>query len=298
MYIDIHAHIGYGKIYPQAYMAGMLGGLKNADASKVNSLVNLLLQDKSCSNFLKQMDQAGIDKAVLLIIDGGIGLGEAALTLEEIFTLHHQVLQAHPDRFIVFGGVDPRRGPAGFELFSKGIHEYGFRGMKLYPPMGYAIDDERLLPYFDLCGRHKLPVLIHSGPSLPVLHNDFAQPERYIKTLTQHEHINFVLAHLGYRLHDPVVQTLAGMSNVFLDITGFQTLDHTDQQVKQMLQQIFNPAVSGKILYGSDWPLFNVMKPIKNHIDILAATHAESGFSNQSFNQIMYQNAQSILATF
>jgi len=295
MYIDIHAHIGYSKLYPAAYMAGMLGNTGNAGAGKINSIIDGLLKDRDCTAYLKQMDKAGIEKAVLLIIDGGPGMGEAAMSIDEIFDLHGKVLQAHPDRFIVFGGIDPRRGVTGFDLFRKGILEYGFRGMKLYPPMGYAADDERLMPYYELCSSYRLPVLLHTGASLPQLYNSFAEPARYRDVIARYGDINFILAHMGFRLHDPVVRELVNMPNVFLDITGFQLLDYNDSACCSMLQRIFHEDVCGKILYGSDWPLFNMLKPLQAHIDLLKKLHREGGFPAASFEKIMHGNAVELL---
>ena len=70
-------------------------------------LLNGFLNDKDCKRMIQQMDNAGIDKSVLLIIDGGLGMGEAALSIEEIYELYFNVLKLYPERLLVFAGMDP-----------------------------------------------------------------------------------------------------------------------------------------------------------------------------------------------
>lgn len=297
MYIDIHSHIGYSKIYPDAYTAGMLDGFSQFPPEKIRKLIAGFLRDKDCSEFVKQMDAAGIEKSVLLILDGGLGLSEPELSLDEIFRLHHDVLKAYPDRFIVFGGVDPRRGQAGFELFKKGILDYGFRGLKLYPPMGFSLSDERLIPYFDLCQQHKLPVLIHTGPSLSTLQNEFAEPATYFEVIEKYSGIDFILAHMGFRLEDPVIRKMLALKNVSLDITGFQTMPG-EENIIEMLKPIFKEDVNEKILFGTDWPLFNLVRPIHYHIKLIrsAFEQVKGTVPADAFDKLMYKNAARILS--
>jgi predicted TIM-barrel fold metal-dependent hydrolase len=292
MNIDIHTHIGFSQIYPFRYMAGMMGPLTKVDENKMKVILDVLLADKSCENMLRQMDAADTEKAVLLIIDGGIGLGEAQMSLAEIYELHYKVLRSHNDRFIVFGGVDPRRGAVGLELFKRGVFEYGFRGLKLYPPMGYSVDDENLAPYYEICSQHGLPVLIHTGPSLSILDNERAEPIRYVTTLQKYPRINFILAHMGYELDNEIVQKLLRLDNVYLDISGFQL------QSAETLMKIFQKDYNERILYGSDWPLFNTLKPLKSHIEVLKNIYNEMSHvgTENGFENLMFKNALKVLS--
>lgn len=289
-YIDIHAHVGISQLYPIQYLTGMLDNLQGANISQIENLARILLRDTNCEKFLRQMDMANIEKAVLLIIDGGIGLGEPEYSIEEIYNVHYKILKAHPDRFIVFAGIDPRRGEDGLAIFKKGIFDMGFKGLKLYPPMGFSISDEKMIPYFDICRQASIPVLIHTGPSLPTLKNEFADPAGYISTLEKYEDIQFILAHMGYQLTNPAVASLLKLKNVFLDITGFQKLDFSQPANMDKLKMIFEDNVNDKVLFGTDWPLFNFTKPITDHINILKQISSE-----KSFNKIMFENAYKLL---
>lgn len=294
MIIDIHSHIAFNQIYPSQYLKGMVKDLlADVNETKLDSYLSFFLQDKFCDRQLKQMDNAGIDKSLLLIIDGGIGMNEPLLPLDVIHQLHHIVLQNHPERFIVFAGIDPRRGDYGLELFKKSILDYGFSGLKLYPPMGYRMNDPRLYYYYQICSEKKLCVLIHTGPSLSELRNDFGNPLDILEVAKTFKDVNFILAHAGCRLFDPAVQAVLDLPNVYLDIAGFQSVDTGDNLNNMMeLDKIFSKDFNKKILFGTDWPLFHTLTSLSANVEMierlfeLAPDKTSDGLEN-----VLYKNA-------
>jgi predicted TIM-barrel fold metal-dependent hydrolase len=139
--IDVHNHLGGGK---------------------------QVLTPERVASYLTEMDAAGVRTVVNL--DGGWGerLRETIAALD----------QAHPDRFLTFAlldfnGIDEEgwtqreeeRLAASFQAGAKGlkIHKtlglgYRYRDGRLMP-----VDDPKLAPLFDLCGRHRRPVMIHTA---------------------------------------------------------------------------------------------------------------------------------------
>jgi uncharacterized protein len=77
------------------------------------------------------------------------------------------VLKTNYPQIIPFIHIDPRR--EGFmELLKKSVEEWGFKGVKIYPPLGIFPYDERLYPVYEYCENHKLPVISHCSPYNPV----------------------------------------------------------------------------------------------------------------------------------
>jgi predicted TIM-barrel fold metal-dependent hydrolase len=66
---------------------------------------------------------------------------------------------AHPDQVIPFAAVDPRR-PDAVDILREAFDAFGFRGLKLYPRLGYPPDHPVLM-------RHVYPMLVARG--LPVM---------------------------------------------------------------------------------------------------------------------------------
>jgi len=298
MIIDIHSHLAYHAIYPDGFILDMFIGMNEKEKNKLKRILPLFLKDKDGSAFLRQMDDAGIEKTVLLIIDAGIGMREAALSIDEIYELHYSILKKNPDRFIVFGGIDLRRGQQGLELFKKGIFDYGFKGLKLYPPLGYAMDDESLFPFYEICNENNLPVLLHTGPSLFYLKNELANPLSIVGIAKKYPNINFILAHAGHNLTPQVHELVVNTKNIYVDIAAFQSkyfnINYEDSS--SPILQIFKGELNKKVLFGTDWPLFNLLYPVTKGIEKLKLiAESDNSISNNAIDNIFYKNALSII---
>ena len=293
MIIDIHTHIAYSKLYPDTYLTGMLSDFAAVDQKKLSALLTIALRDKFCERQLSEMDDAGIEKSVLLIIDGELGMGRPSMSIEDIYLLHYEVLLKFPNRFVVFAGVDPRRGDKGLILFRRSIEEYGFKGIKLYPPMGFSPSDKRLYEYYMICEEKGLTALIHTGPSLKGLNNEMAEPKYIYQVALDFPNVNFILAHAGYRLSNPSLESLIDLPNIYVDIAGFQAVSKGDEILRMKeLELIFTEKYNKKVLFGSDWPLFNVISPLKNHVELLTDLFFQSkDLTQDSLQNIFYNNA-------
>jgi len=264
---------------------------------KLEKLIAVLLKDKDGSYFLKQMDKAQVEKAVLLIIDGGIGLGEADMSIEEIYEVHYRVLKQWPDRYIIFGGIDPRRGEKGFDLFRKGVEHFGFRGLKLYPPMGYSMDHDGLLPIYDYCDQNRLPVLLHTGPSQAGLLNELADPLLIRPVAEKFKNINFILAHAGFNLTNDVIDLVESFDNIFLDLAGFRArYKSVNEEMINNFKPLFLGKLNTRVLFGNDWPLFNLITPVVKNVEMLQELgDIIAGKNSSALKNILFNNAQAVL---
>jgi predicted TIM-barrel fold metal-dependent hydrolase len=67
------------------------------------------------------------------------------------------------DFILPFIAIDPRRKNL-LEIVRRYVEEYGFRGLKLYPPMGYYPDDPALHPVYAYAQENGLPLIAHCSP--------------------------------------------------------------------------------------------------------------------------------------
>lgn len=258
MIIDIHSHLAYNKIFPAAFLAEVaesLGGKEEAQRQLISQLVYNSLNDSDGSRFIKKMDEAGIDKSVLLIADFGFALGEPALCLEDIFLLHKRVLEAYPERLMVFGGVDPRRGKAGADLFERSVREYNFSGLKLYPPCGFELDHPGLYPLYEICDQLNLPVLTHTGPSQRSMRTEQDYPKSILKVSREFRNVKFILAHAGARDCETTIDVTKKRSNVYFDISTFQVYFKDKGELDRQFRRFFDHSPE-QIIFGTDWPMF------------------------------------------
>ncbi len=140
--------------------------------------------------------------------------------LEELWQMKKAYPQMHP-----FIHIDPRREGV-LDLLRKCVEEWDFKGVKLYPPLGYFPYDKRLYPIYEYCENNSLPIIAHCSPYNPVhfkgskkelykllsksdspintkgkskkkLCSNFTNPYNYRKVLTDFKELNICLAHFG-----------------------------------------------------------------------------------------------------
>ena len=291
MIIDFHAHLAYHKIYPEKFLAS-LSDLKKigSDNAKQLSLLKLFLRDDLGKKLIKQMDEAGISKSVLLIVDDNEYLGKSAETIIEKYERHSKVLKEYPTRFYVFAGYHPLR-KGGFELLKKGIEKYGFHGIKLYPPFNFRVDTDIMKPCYEYANEKGLVILSHTGFSVDGLLNEYADPKYFLNVVDYYPNAKFVLAHAGYKLNNAIVQELIQRDNVYADIAGFQTASKDD------LSFIFNKGFNHKILFGTDFPINNMMKPLSHLVSLIENLYRELNIGNKVLlENILYNNAYNLLS--
>ena len=93
-----------------------------------------------------------------------------SIQLKELSELNKIYPEAIP-----FIGLDPRR-PELNDLFDKYVVNGSFKGVKLYPSLGYFPYDKILYPYYKYCEENNIPILAHCSPANPV-HNKSSKKE-------------------------------------------------------------------------------------------------------------------------
>lgn len=300
--IDAHCHISSTHFIPRAFFEGLCSNIQaKLAATGVKRTVAALLegylagsQDHEGDGLIVEMDQAGIAAAVLLLPDFTFVM-ETDLSIAEMFAMHHRILQRHPGRFFVFAGADPRWGRDGIELFERGVTEYGFSGLKLYPPCGYSPSDPTLYPYYEICRQHRLPVLLHIGPTSPTLDFRWSQPWLIDQAARDFPDVNFILAHGAVHFVDDCAALCAYRPNVYLDISAFMGSMHPGGW-KVALAELFRKNINHKILFGTDWPVFrNSGGHIKVMQSFLAADGPLSNVSTVQRKWLMSKNIRRLL---
>ncbi|WP_297425313.1 amidohydrolase family protein [Clostridium sp.] len=300
MIIDMHGHIAYHKLYPSEFLACLVKNIQLPNVGKLDTKIknmfieNILknsLNDMDCEKLIEQMNDAGIGKSVILILDLGYELGEAEMSIEQIHEFHYKILKANPDKFIIFSGIDPRRGKSGLDIFEKSIKEYRFSGLKLYPPCGYKLDDSILYPYYEICNQNKLPILIHTGNSFEILRNESIDIEAIRKISKIYSEAKFILAHAGVKEQETGIMLAKERENVYLDISSFQTEVDDENKLNNKLNILFNN-IPNKILFGTDWPMFSFSGSQKKWVDYLTNNKITTDLN---LEKLFYKNAKEVL---
>jgi predicted TIM-barrel fold metal-dependent hydrolase len=258
--IDIHCHVASEMCFPPSFRNGVVDNMVVALQSrgipvtteKVARMHDATLQDPLCDQLVAEMDEAKIAEAVLLVPDFTVALKDSTHTIEEVIDHHKVVTERHPGRFRVLVGVDPRWGADGVALFERAIVEYGFDGMKLYPPCGYRLSDKLLYPFYEICAQYSLPVLTHIGATSPALDFEVALPIYVDKPAKDFPGVDFILAHGSVNYPDECAMLCNNRPNIYLDVSGYEAGGVYG------LNTLFRRGINHKVLFGTDWPIFRM----------------------------------------
>jgi predicted TIM-barrel fold metal-dependent hydrolase len=140
----------------------------------------------SAADLLRQMDAAGVDRAVIAPQDREIAI--------ENHAGNARMLAAAADsggRFIPACSVNPWRGDEVHQLLSE-AHAGGAKLLVLAPMLqGFIPTDELADPLLRCAGELGLPVYIHTGP------HSSGGPTQVVLVAERHPDTNFILGHGG-----------------------------------------------------------------------------------------------------
>jgi predicted TIM-barrel fold metal-dependent hydrolase len=218
MIVDVHAHVGETKF---------LGGALTAE------------------RVLQIMDEAGVDKAVLIpALSTGRPL-PAEKVAEEV--------KKAPDRFVGFAAVNPKDKDAVTKL-EEAVVKYGAKGLKIHPTFqALPADDEVwVYPLVEKAQELKIPVMFHSGEP------PFATPWQIGLVAMDFPKVTIIMAHMGLDslcYTDAAIKMAKRASNLILETTGVVY----DMPIAKACQ-----AIGGdRIVFGSDAPINNPLHEIK-----------------------------------
>lgn len=279
--IDAHCHAPSTRFLPRSLIEASVrnvtaplaaAGLPHRESAILDSFL-ARLQDHQCDEFVAEMDAAGVDQAVLLLPDFTFALKDLEIDIAEMIRQHADILERHPGRFFYLCGVDPRWGREGVDLFERAVTRQGCSGLKLYPPCGYSPSDRSLYPYYEICRQHRLPVLLHTGPTAPLLTFAWSDPALIDEAAREFSDVAFILAHGGVNNVEAACLMAAYRPNVYVDFSGYPaSID--SHGVAGGLRQLFNRRLNHKIIFGTDWPIFKLQGPYE---DLVATVTADDG---------------------
>jgi len=241
MFLDIHTHAYHPKI-SQKVLAQLEGhyGIPPVGTGEIDDL-------------LRRAQNAGLDKVV---VHG------AATAPAQVIPANNWAISLQRDNpgVYAFGTLHP--GYEDFESELDRLEAAGIKGIKLHADFqGFRLDDPRLGPIFEaVSGR--FTVMFHVGDRPPPDENPSC-PIKLAAILRDFPKLSAIAAHMGGYLHWKwALEHLAG-KDVYLDTSS--TLAFIDQET---LFAIFDRHPRERILFGSDYPLFD---PAEERVNLQSA---------------------------
>jgi predicted TIM-barrel fold metal-dependent hydrolase len=200
--------------------------------------------------FLEHLDQAGIDRAVLINYVAPDVIGFTA----EVNPWIVNYCKASPARLLPCGSLHPRHSQ-DVERDMDELVRLGIRLIKIHPPHqllypnAYLNGVRELEVIYRRAEAEGIPVMFHTGTSIfPGARNKFGDPIYVDDVAVDFPKLKILLAHGGRPLWMQTAFFLVRRHpNVYLDISGIPP---------KMLLKYFPrlEEIAGKTLFGTDWP--------------------------------------------
>jgi uncharacterized protein len=213
------------------------------------------LYDTDGEKHLARMDEAGIEKAVVFVMDFGLLTGEPNIPIEQQNEAVFASAQRYPDRIIPFVNIDPRRGGAiGF--VKRAIEEWGAKGLKLHPGAGFNPEEKETLKLIASIADYGLPVIVHTGHSIAPTSSRYCDPIYLDNMLLKFPEINFIAAHVTNGYQEQLLSFGRQRPNLFTDISQTQDIAATDfPRFARIMRQAVDSLGPERVLFGTDAPL-------------------------------------------
>ncbi|HDP79384.1 MAG TPA: amidohydrolase [Spirochaetes bacterium] len=204
---------------------------------------------------LKDMDEAGVDKSVIVAVD--------AETIHNYLVSNDLVasfVARYPDRFIGFASVDPHKGEAGVKELRRAVKELGMKGLKLLPHLvDLYPNDPKNYPLYETAREFGIPVLFHTGTQF---HSGtrikYCQPLYLDDVAVDFPELKIIIAHFGFPWFHEAIAVTQRNPNVYFNIAGW-----APKHIHLDVIRFMKGPLKTKALFGSDYPLVPRVRILK-----------------------------------
>lgn len=242
MITDCHVHIQPVEMFN----AGALAAMKKKRAN-FEQIVEFA---RSPKKFLAHLDQAGVDRAVLINYVAPEVIGFTS----EVNSFVAEYCKAAPGRLIPCGSVHPRHSTNVLRDVEE-IVRLGIKLIKIHPPHQLLYPNDYLSGVKELeiiyraAEANGIPVMFHTGTSIfPGARNKYGDPIYVDDVAVDFPKLKILLAHGGRPLWMHTAFFLVRRHpNVYLDTSGIPP--------KALLKYFPRlEEIAHKSLFGTDWP--------------------------------------------
>ncbi|MDY7010693.1 MAG: amidohydrolase family protein [Planctomycetota bacterium] len=177
----------------------------------------------------------------------------------------------HSARTVGIAGVDP----SDQDVMERLGNIYGrpeFAGITISPAaQGFHPADTRAYKVYAFCAEQSIPVFVEGRADLaPQAVLEFARPHLFDEIARAFPSLTIVIAGMGSPWTEETVALLAKQPRVYADIAA---LLRSPWQAYQALLAAHHSGVSGKLLFGSDFPFSTAAEAIERMYRINEITH-------------------------
>lgn len=224
-------------------------------------------------------------------------------------------LPEYKDILIPFAHIDPRRSDP-FNRLQSLVEEHNFRGVKIYPCLGYGPNHEVLMrDIYPYMVKKNIPLLAHCSPG-PINSRDisreqahaYAEPQNYKIVMKTFPDLRICLGHFGgagewkkhiseprdqqiptwlKKIYDLIIS--GNYPNLYADISF--TIFNFQENVPLLKILLEDKAILRRVLFGSDF----YMSESRKYSEKRLSTDLRSELGEDKFWQIAHENPMTYL---
>ena len=257
--IDAHCHIYPDKI------------AEKASESTGNFYGIQMCLDGKISTLLEHGQNAGIDHFIVQSV---------ATTPKQVSSINNFIANAVAEsggKFTGLGTLHP--DSEDIEGDMEHLLSLGLKGVKLHPDIqNFKIDDYRNLKIYELCEKHGIPILMHTGDS----RYDRSNPNRLCPILEIYTDLIIVAAHFGgYSIWEEATDKLKDFPNVYVDCSSSFAFIKP-----RTAKKIIRTYGADKVLFATDYPMWEPKAEIEYFFKLK--------LKDEELEKILYKNAEKV----
>lgn len=236
----------------------------------------------SVEEWIKEMKEAGIDKAVV----NGRNINGPVDAVCIIQNEYLSSLQKKYSKYIIaLAGIDPANIiHNALEEVEKSITKLGMKGINIDPGLSSLMmypSDRRIYPIYQKCVELNVPVLIMGGP-LAGIDITFTSPTHIDRIAGDFPDLRIVCGHGFYPYVTEVIGVAFRRRNVYIAPDVYLFFPGGEQYI-----QAANSFLKDQILFASSYPHRSFKETIDNFNKL--------PFEKEVINKILYENAAKVL---
>jgi predicted TIM-barrel fold metal-dependent hydrolase len=264
--IDAHTHLYSEEMTPRYWvdaMAAYGSSISGRSPAYVRERISNEWFDPHADLLVSDMDSAGIDKSVVFILDFALHAGvDDSVSLVRRYELFAAAVARHPDRLVLYGGIDPRR-PDAAQFIRSAKENFGIQGVKIWPPAGARPNEPYCYRVYERCAELNLPVVVHTGQEIGPLRSECTLPILVDQPANDFPELTFVLAHAGMGWWQEAAEIAWHHPNVYLDIAYWQAKYlRSPERFCEELRALISIAGKDRVLFGTDWPAMRQVRRV------------------------------------
>ena len=245
------------------------------------------------------MDKSGIDFTLICGVDI---MEDKELTSEVVRTQNKtiaEIARKHPDRVAALAGVDPRRDNA-VDMVRECMEKFGMKGLKYHPDAGYDPGGPESYKVLEIVNDMQGILLSHTGPMAPPSRCKYAEPMLLADIGVDFPKVKVIAAHMGYINWRQWAALATHQPNLFGDLAMWDTyaFGHYELFCRE-LRDLIDLTGAEKILFGTDDPVFEIVRPTNDWIQLLKDLPEKAPvgikFTREEVNAILGGNAAKLL---